>query len=63
MEAYVTVTDASGRILFRRAATPDEVAQALAAADEAEQNAQALMTEIAIEREQADTLAADGDAA
>ena len=50
MEAYVTVTDASGRILFRRPATADELAQALAAADDAERNARALLGTIAHER-------------
>ena len=27
MEAYITVTDASGRVLLRRPATPEEIAE------------------------------------
>lgn len=50
MEAYVTVTDAAGRVLFRRPATAEELAQALAAADEAEHNAQETLAMIAEER-------------
>jgi hypothetical protein len=50
MEAYVTVTDASGRVLFRRRATPAEIAEALSAADEAERGARAALTQIALER-------------
>ncbi|HTJ25944.1 MAG TPA: hypothetical protein VMA36_07255 [Candidatus Limnocylindria bacterium] len=50
MEAYVTVTDASGRVLFRRRATPEEIAQALTAAHDAEQGARETLTRIAQER-------------
>lgn len=50
MQAYVTVTDASGRVLFRRPATPEEIAQALRAADEAERAARETLAEIAAER-------------
>ena len=50
MEAYVTVTDASGRVLFRRRATPQEIAEALRAADEAERGARATLGQIAAER-------------
>jgi hypothetical protein len=50
MEAYVTVTDASGRVLFRRRATPAEIAEALGAADEAERGAREALTQIAEER-------------
>jgi hypothetical protein len=49
-EAYVTVTDASGRVLFRRPATPDEIAEALRAADEAERGAREALLRIAEER-------------
>lgn len=50
MEAYVTVTDASGRVLFRRPATAEEIAQALAAAEQAERGAREVLAEIAAER-------------
>lgn len=50
MEAYVTVTDASGRVLFRRRATAEEIAEALGAADEAERGAREALTRIAHER-------------
>ena len=50
MEAYVTVTDAAGRVLFRRPATAQEIAEALRAADDAERNARAALTRIAEER-------------
>jgi hypothetical protein len=49
-EAYVTVTDASGRVLFRRRATPHEIAEALRAAEEAERGAREALTRIAEER-------------
>ena len=48
--AYITVADASGRVLFRRAATADEVDEALRAADEAEREGQAAMERISAER-------------
>ena len=50
MEAYVTVTDAAGRVLIRRPATAEEIAEALRAADEAERGARAVLAEIAAER-------------
>ncbi len=48
--AYITVADASGRVLFRRPATGAEVDEALRAADEAEREGQAAMDRIASER-------------
>ena len=48
--AYITVSDASGRVLFRRPATGDEVDEALRSADEAEREGQAAMDRIASER-------------
>lgn len=50
MEAYVTVTDASGRVLFRRPATAAELADALRSADAAEHNARLALARIARER-------------
>jgi hypothetical protein len=50
VEAYVTVTDASGRVLFRRRATPEEIAQALSAAHDAERGARETLAQIARER-------------
>lgn len=50
MDAYVTVTDASGRVLFRRRATPEEIADALRAAEEAERAAREALARIAVER-------------
>jgi hypothetical protein len=50
MEAYVTVTDAAGRVLLRRPATSEEIAEALRAADDAEQNARATLSQIAEDR-------------
>ena len=50
MEAYVTVTDAAGRVLLRRPATSEEIAEALRAADGAEQNARATLSQIAEDR-------------
>ncbi len=48
--AYITVADASGRVLFRRAATADEVDEALRSADEAEREGQEAMDRISSER-------------
>jgi hypothetical protein len=48
--AYITVTDAAGRVLFRRAATPSEVAEAVRSAQEAEREGQAVMDRISSER-------------
>ena len=50
MEAYVTVTDAAGRVLFRRPATAQELAEALRAADDAEVRAREALAAIAAER-------------
>jgi hypothetical protein len=50
MDAYVTVTDASGRVLFRRRASAEEIADALRAAEEAERAARETLARIAVER-------------
>ena len=48
--AYITVTDAAGRVLFRRAATPNEVTDALRSADTAQAEAEAAMDRISYDR-------------
>jgi len=48
--AYITVTDAAGRVLFRRAATSHEVEDALRSADTADAEGEAAMDRIAYER-------------
>lgn len=48
--AYITVTDAAGRVLFRRAATAGEVEDALRSADVADGEGEAAMDRIAQER-------------
>jgi hypothetical protein len=48
--AYITVTDAAGRVLFRRAATPLEVSDALRSADMAQSEGEAAMDRIAYDR-------------
>jgi hypothetical protein len=48
--AYITVTDAAGRVLFRRAATPHEVADALRSADTAQGEGEAAMDRISYDR-------------
>jgi hypothetical protein len=48
--AYITVTDAAGRVLFRRAATPQEVDDALRSADDATREGEAAMERIAYDR-------------
>jgi hypothetical protein len=48
--AYITVTDAAGRVLFRRAATPNEVTDALRSADTAQAEGEAAMDRIAYDR-------------
>ena len=48
--AYITVTDAAGRVLFRRPATRAEVDEALRAAEEASRQGQAAMDRIAYDR-------------
>jgi len=57
MGAYITVSDAAGRVLFRRPATDDEVMSALQAAQTCEAEAQAAIDRIA--RERSDEAAAD----
>jgi len=51
--AYVTVTDAAGRVLFRRPATEAEVEEARHIAKEADGEAQAVLKAIAKDREHA----------
>jgi len=46
----VTVTDAAGRVLFRRPATGEEIAEALVAADRAERNARETLADIGAQR-------------
>lgn len=48
--AYITVTDAAGRVLFRRAATPLEVVDALRSADTAVAEGEAAMDRISYDR-------------
>jgi hypothetical protein len=48
--AYITVTDAAGRVLFRRTATPNEVTDALRSADAAQAEAEAAMDRISYDR-------------
>ena len=48
--AYITVTDAAGRVLFRRPATSHEVEDALQSADEATREGEAVMERIAYDR-------------
>jgi hypothetical protein len=48
--AYITVTDAAGRVLFRRAATPSEVSDALRSADVAQAEGEAAMDRISYDR-------------
>jgi len=48
--AYITVTDAAGRVLFRRAATPLEVVDALRSADVAKTEGEAAMDRISYDR-------------
>jgi hypothetical protein len=50
MGVFITVSDASGRVLFRRPATDDEVMSALAAVQTAEAEGRAAMERIAVER-------------
>jgi hypothetical protein len=52
LPAYVTVTDAAGRVLFRRPATEAEVEEAIQVAQAADSEAQAVLGRIAAEREQ-----------
>jgi hypothetical protein len=48
---YVTVTDAAGRVLFRRPATQAEIEEAMQVADAADSEAEAGLKRIAAERE------------
>ncbi len=50
MTAFITVSDAAGRVLFRRPATEQEVVNAVRAAETAEVEARAAMERIAMER-------------
>jgi hypothetical protein len=50
VKAFITVSDASGRVLFRRRATEAEITEAVHAAEEADAGAEAVMHEIAAER-------------
>jgi len=49
--AFITVTDAAGRVLFRRTATQSEIDEAAKAADVAEIEAQEAMERIAASRQ------------
>lgn len=59
--AYITVTDAAGRVLFRRPATEAEVDDALRAAGEAEREGSEAMDRIAQERLAAELGDFDGE--
>jgi hypothetical protein len=50
MDAFITVSDAAGRVLFRRPATDAEVMRAIRAAEAAEAEGRAAMERIARER-------------
>jgi hypothetical protein len=50
MDAFITVSDAAGRVLFRRPATVEEVLTAVRAAEIAEAAAAMAMERIAQER-------------
>lgn len=52
VSAFITVSDASGRVLFRRPATDAEVLSAVHAAEIAEAEGQAAMERIVRERTQ-----------
>lgn len=51
--AFITVSDASGRVLFRRRATEVEIAEAVHAAETADAGAEEAMHEIAAQRYEA----------
>jgi hypothetical protein len=59
--AFITVTDAAGRVLFRRPATAGEVDDAVRSAEEAEREGQAAMDRIAHDRLFAELADLDGD--
>jgi hypothetical protein len=50
MSVFITVSDAAGRVLFRRLATDEEMMTALRAAETAEREGHAAMERIAEER-------------
>jgi hypothetical protein len=50
MSVFITVSDAAGRVLFRRPATDDEVMNAVRVAQVAETEARAAMERIAAAR-------------
>jgi hypothetical protein len=51
--AFITVSDAAGRVLFRRRATEAEIAEAIRLAHDATAGAEAAMREIAAHRHEA----------
>jgi SOS response regulatory protein OraA/RecX len=59
MSAFITVTDAAGRVLFRRAASDAEVRDAVRAAEVAEAESEEAMRRIADERALPESLEAD----
>jgi len=59
MGAFITVSDACGRVLFRRPATDEEIQSALRAAQEAESEGWAAMERVAREREAAERESVD----
>jgi hypothetical protein len=59
MTAFITVTDAAGRVLFRRAATDAEVREAVRAAEIAEVEGEEAMRQIADERKLMERMEAD----
>jgi len=59
MTAFITVTDAAGRVLFRRAATDAEVREAVRAAEVAQGEGEEAMREIAAERVRMEGMEAD----
>ncbi len=59
MTAFITVTDAAGRVLFRRAATDAEVREAVRAAEVAEVEGEEAMRQIADERVLMERMEAD----
>jgi len=59
MTAFITVTDAAGRVLFRRAATEAEIHEAVRAAQVAEVEGEEAMRQIADERSFMESMEAD----
>ncbi len=62
MSAYVTVTDAAGRVLFRRPATDAEILEAIQVADAADAEAHASLRRIAAERDRGHEVLAEARA-